>query len=54
MTSARMTRLRTSVEKPLTLHIPQIATPQVVGGASETGYVAAVQFRIWRCTAVLF
>ena len=35
MTSARMTRLGTSVEKPLTLHIPQVATPQVVGGASS-------------------
>ena len=35
MTSARMTRLGTSVEKPLTLHTLQAATPQVVGGASS-------------------
>jgi hypothetical protein len=51
---ARMTRLGTMVEKALTLHTTQIATPQVVGGMRGERLRAAVQFPIWRCTAATF
>ena len=53
MMRARMPWLGTKVEKALTLHTPQLATPQVVRGVRGERLRTAVQFPNWRCTAVL-